>query len=132
MASTTGIRAASPQPGGPGQPGPPAGQEQGAALGLVSATGLVMGSMIGVGVFTMPAVLAEAGTSSLVVMAVVAAGAMLLAVLFGQLTRRVPNAGGAAGCRAGYWPGTCHLWRQRAVLLVGHLRLRLPRPSTRR
>jgi APA family basic amino acid/polyamine antiporter len=91
MASTTGIRPASPPPSGPGQPGPPAGQEQGAALGLVSATGLVMGSIIGVGVFTMPAVLAEAGTSSLVVMAVVAAGAMLLAVLFGQLTRRVPS-----------------------------------------
>jgi basic amino acid/polyamine antiporter, APA family len=94
MASTTGVSPALQPPGGPGQPGPPAGQEQGAALGLVSATGLVMGSIIGVGVFTMPAVLAEAGTSSLVVMAVVAAGAMLLAVLFGQLTRRVPNADG--------------------------------------
>ncbi len=49
---------------------------------------------MGAVVFTMPAVLAGAGTSSLVVMAVVAAGAMLLAVLFGQLTRRVPNADG--------------------------------------
>ena len=92
--ATTGIRSAPQPPGGQAQPGPSAGQEQGAALGLVSATGLVMGSIIGVGVFTMPAVLAAAGTSSLVVMAVVAVGAMLLAVLFGQLTRRVPNADG--------------------------------------
>jgi len=53
-----------------------------------------MGSIVGVGVFTMPAVLASAGTSSLVVLAVVSAGAMLLAVVFGQLTRRVPNSDG--------------------------------------
>jgi basic amino acid/polyamine antiporter, APA family len=99
MSSTTGTRPALQPPGGQASPGPPAGQEQGATLGLVSATGLVMGSIIGVGVFTMPAVLAAAGTSSLVVMAVVAAGAMLLAVLFGQLTRRVPAAVNLAGLR---------------------------------
>ena len=94
MSSTAGTRSAPLPPGGRAQPGAPAGQEQGAALGLTSATALVMGSIIGVGVFTMPAVLAAAGTSSLVVMAVVAVGAMLLAVLFGQLTRRVPKADG--------------------------------------
>src|SRR5271170_160848 len=94
MASPAGTRPAPPPPGDPGQPVPSAGPAQGAALGLASATALVMGSIIGVGVFTMPAVLAAAGTSSLVVMAVVAAGAMLPAVLFGQLTRRVPNADG--------------------------------------
>jgi len=58
MASTADVRSAQQPPCGPGQPGPPGGQEQGAALGLVSATALVMGSIIGVGVFTMPAVLA--------------------------------------------------------------------------
>ena len=42
----------------------------------------------------MPAVLAGAGTSGLAVLAVVGVGAMLLAVLFGQLTRRVPNSAG--------------------------------------
>jgi hypothetical protein len=42
----------------------------------------------------MPAVLAGAGTSSLITLAVIAVGAMLLAALFGQLTRRVPNSGG--------------------------------------
>ena len=35
------------------------------ALGLTSATGLVIGTVIGAGVFTMPAVLAGAGTVSL-------------------------------------------------------------------
>jgi len=65
----------------------------GHTIGLTSATGLVIGS-IGTGVFTMPAVLASAGTSSLIVLAVVAVGAVLLAVLFGQLTRRVPRADG--------------------------------------
>jgi len=57
------------------------------ALGLTSATGLVIGSIIGTGVFTMPAVLAGAGTSSLLVRAVIAVGAMLLAVLFGHCGR---------------------------------------------
>jgi basic amino acid/polyamine antiporter, APA family len=40
----------------------------------------------------MPAVLAGAGTSSLITLAVIAGGAMLLAALFGQLTRRVHHA----------------------------------------
>jgi basic amino acid/polyamine antiporter, APA family len=54
----------------------------------------VIGSIVGTGVFTMPAVMAAGGTSSLAVLAVVGAGAMLLAVLFGQLARRVPDAAG--------------------------------------
>jgi basic amino acid/polyamine antiporter, APA family len=64
------------------------------ALGLTSATGLVIGSVVGTGVFTMPAVLAGAGTMSIIVLAVVAAGALVLAILFGELTKRVPNSDG--------------------------------------
>ena len=60
-------------------------------LGLTSATGLVIGSIVGTGVFTMPAVLAGAGTMGIVVLASSPSGAMLLAVLFGQLTKRVPE-----------------------------------------
>src|SRR5690348_1302690 len=94
-------------------------QQQARALGLRSATGLVIGSIIGTGVFTMPAVLAGAGTSSLIVLAVIAVGAMVLAVLFGQLTRRVPNADGGLyayarhefGEFAGYLTGWCY-WIQ--------------------
>ncbi len=97
----------------------PRDQQKARALGLTSATGLVIGSIIGTGVFTMPAVLASAGTVSLLVLAVIAVGAMLLATLFGQLTRRVPNADGGLyayarhefGDFAGYLTGWCY-WIQ--------------------
>ena len=92
MSSTTSARPASQPPGEQAGPAPSAGQEQGSTLGLTSATGLVIGSIIGTGVFTMPAVMAAGGTSSLIVLAVVGVAAMLLAVLFGQLTKRVPRA----------------------------------------
>ena len=89
------------------------------ALGLTSATGLVIGSIVGTGVFTMPAVLAGAGTMGIAVLAVIALGAMLLAVLFGQLTKRVPNSDGGLyaysrhefGDFAGYLVGWCY-WVQ--------------------
>ncbi len=130
MSATTGARRWlhwTHEPGGPASPATPAPpqaapsrQEQKArALGVTSATGLVVGSIIGTGVFTMPAVLAGAGTSSLVTLAVIAVGAMLLAVLFGQLTRRVPNSDGGLfayarhefGDFAGYLTGWCY-WVQ--------------------
>ena len=106
-----------PPPQGPAEPAPPAGQEKAAgSLGLTSATALVIGSIIGIGVFTLPGVLAAAGTSSLIVLAVVAVGAMLLAVLFGQLTKRVPKADGGLyayarhefGDFAGYLVAWCY------------------------
>jgi basic amino acid/polyamine antiporter, APA family len=97
----------------------PRNQQKAHALGLTSATGLVIGSIIGTGVFAMPAVLAGAGTSSLLVLAVIAVGATLLAVLFGQLTKRVPNSDGGLyayarhefGDFAGYLTGWCY-WIQ--------------------
>jgi len=97
----------------------PRNQEKARALGLTSATGLVIGSIVGTGVFAMPAVLAGAGTSSLATLAVIAVGAMLLAVLFGQLTKRVPNSDGGLyayarhefGDFAGYLTGWCY-WVQ--------------------
>jgi APA family basic amino acid/polyamine antiporter len=88
------------QPATPVQPSPP-GQElsrrskaKAHALGLTSATGLVIGSIVGTGAFTIPAVLAGAGTMGIVVLGVIAVGAMLLATLFGQLTKRIPNSDG--------------------------------------
>jgi len=119
MSTTTAPRGA-PRPA-EGEPPrlSPRNEQKARALGLTSATGLVIGSIIGTGVFTMPAVLAGAGTSSLLVLAVIAIGAMLLAVLFGQLTRRVPNADGGLyayarhefGDFAGYLTGWCY-WIQ--------------------
>ena len=89
------------------------------SMGLTSATALVIGSIVGTGVFTMPAVLAGAGTMGIVVLAVIAVGAMLLAVLFGQLTKRIPNSDGGVyayarhefGDFAGYLVGWCY-WIQ--------------------
>jgi basic amino acid/polyamine antiporter, APA family len=102
-------------------PEPMSAKDQGKAraLGLTSATGLVTGTVIGAGVFTMPAVLAGAGTVSLVVLAVIAVGAMVLAILFGQLTRRIPDSDGGLyayarhefGDFAGYLTGWCY-WIQ--------------------
>jgi len=107
-----------------GQPVPrgdmsPRNQQKARALGLTSATGLVIGSIIGTGVFAMPAVLASAGTSSLLTLGVIAIGATLLAVMFGQLTKRVPNSDGGLyayarhefGDFAGYLTGWCY-WIQ--------------------
>ena len=90
MSTTAGTRV----PGGQARPAAPGGKKEAGGLSLVSATALVIGSIIGTGVFTMPTVMAAGGTSSLAVLAVVGVGAMLLAVLFGQLARRVPDAAG--------------------------------------
>jgi APA family basic amino acid/polyamine antiporter len=86
------------------------------ALGLPSATALVVGSIIGTGVFTMPAVMAGAGTSSLVTLGIIAIGAVLLGILFGQLTKRVPTTDGGMyayarhefGDFAGYLTAWCY------------------------
>ena len=86
------------------------------ALGLPSATALVIGSIIGTGVFTMPAVMAEAGTASLLTLGVISVGAVLLGLLFGQLTKRVPNSEGGLyayarhefGDFAGYLTAWCY------------------------
>ncbi len=94
-------------------------QQKVQVMGLPSATALVIGSIVGTGVFTMPAVLAGAGTMGIAVLAVVAVGAMLLAVLFGQLARRIPNGDGGLyayarhefGDFAGFSVGWCY-WVQ--------------------
>ena len=86
------------------------------ALGLPSATALVIGSIIGTGVFTMPAVMAGAGTSSLITLGIISLGALLLGVLFGQLTKRVPSTDGGMyayarhefGDFAGYMTAWCY------------------------
>ena len=86
------------------------------ALGLPSATALVIGSIIGTGVFTMPGVMAGAGTSSILTLGVISIGALLLAVMFGQLTKRIPTSDGGLyayarhefGDFAGYLTAWCY------------------------
>lgn len=63
-------------------------------MGLWSATALVVGNMIGSGVFLLPASLAPYGQASLYGWALSATGALLLAGVFACLARRHPVAGG--------------------------------------
>ncbi|WP_433338265.1 amino acid permease [Spirillospora sp. CA-294931] len=70
------------------------GTRGGGRLGLPSATALVVGNIVGTGVFLLPASLASIGTLSLVVMAAVTLAAIALAAVFGRLGARVPASGG--------------------------------------
>lgn len=63
-------------------------------IGLVTVTTLVLGNMIGSGVFLLPATLAPYGGYSLAGWVVSALGALLLAGVFYRLARRSPRAGG--------------------------------------
>ena len=103
--------------------------DRGGQLGLPSSTALVVGSIIGTGVFTMPAVMAGAGTSSIITLGVIAIGAVLLGMLFGQLTRRVPTVDGGLyaysrhefGDFAGYLTAWCYwitCWAGNAAIVA--------------
>jgi APA family basic amino acid/polyamine antiporter len=101
----------------------------GSLLGLPSATALVIGSIIGTGVFTMPAVMAGAGTMSLITLGIIAICAVLLGTMFGQLTKRVPHAEGGLyayarhefGDFAGYLTAWCYwitAWAGNAAIVA--------------
>jgi APA family basic amino acid/polyamine antiporter len=64
------------------------------ALGLWRSTALVVGNMIGSGVFLLPASLAVFGGISIVGWLFATTGAMLVALVFGRLSRRRPEVGG--------------------------------------
>ncbi|BCT91312.1 amino acid permease [Lysobacter helvus] len=63
-------------------------------LGLWSAIALVVGSMIGSGVFLLPASLAPYGAASLLGWGITLCGAILLALTFCKLSARWPQTGG--------------------------------------
>ncbi len=63
-------------------------------LGLWMCVALVIGNMIGSGVFMLPASLAPYGLDSLTGWLFTAAGAVVLAVVFAALARAVPGSGG--------------------------------------
>jgi APA family basic amino acid/polyamine antiporter len=80
------------------------------SLGLLAATALVIGNMIGSGIFLLPASLASFGGISIVGWLFTAAGAMFLALLFAKLGSMVPKVGGpyaytrlGFGDFAGFW-----------------------------
>src|SRR3954447_25121348 len=63
-------------------------------FGLTAATALIMGSIIGVGIFNLPTSLSSYGPISLVSMGLTTVGALALALLFASLSRRLPADGG--------------------------------------
>ena len=63
-------------------------------IGLITATTLVLGNMIGSGVFLLPSSLAPYGGYSLIGWVISAIGALLLAGVFFRLAKRAPMAGG--------------------------------------
>jgi APA family basic amino acid/polyamine antiporter len=72
--------------------GPAATQDRG--FGLPVAIALIMGSIIGVGIFNLPTSLAGIGPITLVSMALTTVGAIALALMFAALSRRLPADGG--------------------------------------
>ncbi|MEU4995850.1 amino acid permease [Streptomyces sp. NPDC021622] len=108
-------------------------------FGLPIATCLVMGNIIGGGIFLLPASVAPFGTISLVAFAVLTAGAIALALVFGRLARRDPRTGGpyvyareAFGDFAGFlsaWSYWATAWVSNAALAVaavGYLDVLIP------
>ena len=64
------------------KPGPPADGEKPGGFGLTTATALIVGSIIGVGIFNLPTSLAAYGPISLVSMGLTTIGALTLAMPF--------------------------------------------------
>lgn len=98
-------------------------------LGLWSATALVVGSMIGSGVFLLPASLAAYGGASLIGWGITLCGALLLALTFARLAMHWPQTGGpyayarnAFGELPGFavaWSYWVSIWCANAAIAVG-------------
>lgn len=109
-------------------------------IGLWTSTSLVIGNMIGAGVFLMPSALASYGGISLLGWIFSAAGTIFLALLFGKLSKMMPTGDGGpyAYTRKGFgdFPGFLVAWgywiscwttnATIAVSLVGALSLFIP------
>ena len=108
-------------------------------MGFWTCSALVIGNMVGSGVFLLPASLTPYGGLSLIGWLVSSAGAILLALTFSRLARFDPAAGGpyaytrdAFGSFAGYlcaWIYWMAAWIGNAaisVTLVGYLQVFLP------
>lgn len=103
-------------------------------LGFWATVSLVMGNMIGSGVFLLPASLAAYRGVSLIGWVVSAAGAMMLALVFARLARQLPAAGGPYAYTRhafgdvpgflvawGYWLSIVATLAALAVAFVGYL-----------
>jgi APA family basic amino acid/polyamine antiporter len=99
-----------------------------ASIGLVTAIALVVGNMIGSGLFLLPASLAPWGPAALLGWGVSALGALALALVFARLARRWPRSGGpyafaraAFGDRIGFvvaWSYWVSIWCATAAIAI--------------
>ncbi len=113
----------------PGAAGEPSDQGRPHQFGLTAAMALIVGSIIGVGIFNLPSSLAGYGPITLVSMALTTVGALALALLFASLSRRLPADGGPyAYARAGFgnrlgfanaWSYWITAWAGNAAIAVG-------------
>lgn len=91
-------------------------------IGLVSATGLVIGGTIGVGIFLTPAGMAKSVGSPALLLAVwTFLGLMALsgALCFGELAARFPEAGGSyVYLREAYGPGVAFLYGWKCLVVM--------------
>ena len=107
----------------------PTGGEQSRQFGLNTAIALIVGSIIGVGIFNLPTSLAAYGPITLISMALTTVGALALALLFAALSRRMPADGGpyaysrvAFGNGLGFanaWSYWITAWAGNAAIAVG-------------
>ena len=98
-------------------------------FGLTAAIALIVGSIIGVGIFNLPTSLAAYGPITLISMALTTVGALALALLFAALSRRLPADGGpyayaraAFGNKLGFanaWSYWITAWAGNAAIAVG-------------
>ena len=115
--------------GTPGTASDPAVPDKPRQFGLTAAMALIVGSIIGVGIFNLPTSLASYGPITLVSMALTTVGALALALLFASLSRRLPADGGpyayaraAFGNRLGFanaWSYWITAWAGNAAIAVG-------------
>jgi APA family basic amino acid/polyamine antiporter len=125
MADTTATSSQTPTPATPAG----GGVDSGARFGPIQAIALIMGSIIGVGIFNLPTSLASYGPITLVSMGLTTIGALALALLFAALSRRLPADGGpyayarvAFGNRVGFlnaWSYWITAWAGNAAIAVG-------------
>lgn len=78
----------------PKDPTAPTPTRSGQMLGVPGATALIIGGVIGTGVFTLPSALAPYGMLAIVALLIVTLGAICVGLLFSKLARRIPRAGG--------------------------------------
>lgn len=109
-------------------------QSQSQKLSFIMLIALVVGNMIGAGVYTLPAALAPFGGMALIGWCITATGAIILALMFCRLSRMIVQTGGPyAYCHAAfgdfvgflvaynYWVAICVGNATVVVSLVGYL-----------